>query len=73
MATVYEVRPWSRGEDCLYTDDPRVVEALQGRGELRLTGRYYRSVGAARPFAWDITGPRDAVEGVVTRLRAGRR
>ena len=66
---VYEVRAWFSGEECLYTDDPRAADLARAIPEVRVTGQYFRRVESARPFAWDITGPADALAPIMRTCR----
>ncbi len=62
---VCEVRSWFTGEQCLYTDDPRIKDIAAGSSQLRISSRYFRNQSAKQPFAWDIVGPQGAIAPIV--------
>jgi hypothetical protein len=68
MTVVYEVRKWFAGDECLYTDDRRVKDLALRTPDLRITAQYFRRQGDVQPFAWDITGPREAIAPIVSSI-----
>jgi hypothetical protein len=70
---VYEVREWFGGERCLYTDDRRVKDLAVQAPNLRVTSSYFRGGNAREPYAWDITGPNEAIAPVVESFSHGSR
>lgn len=70
---IYEIRQWSGEDACLYTDDQRVKDLAIRTPGLVVTSRYFRTVKADHPFAWDIVGPRDLLAPLAVPTGRGSR